>query len=123
MNKLILKTKQEICTAVDSGYTVHSDTPAYTVIKHAKKGYLISCVNGHSVGLSGEEGTEWENVLNGTEFFIPTERLNDKLIYNMRVYGGSFAGHIANAFQAADYDNEAKLLTCFRELFTSYLKF
>ena len=31
--------------------------------------YLIKGSNGYTIGLSGEEGTEYENKLNGSDFF------------------------------------------------------
>jgi hypothetical protein len=39
---------------------------------------------------------------------------------NMRMYGGSFAGHIANAYFVADSTNVVRLVDAFPELFEKY---
>ena len=38
----------------------------------------------------------------------------------MRQIGGSFAQHLARAFQAADGDNRARILAAFPDLFERY---
>lgn len=63
-----LTTAQEIKKAVDEGKEVYMGSEFYKVIK--KNGeYLIKGSNGYTIGLSGEEGTEYENKLNGSDFF------------------------------------------------------
>lgn len=65
-----LHTAQEIKKAVDEGKTVYSGNEAYTVVKDKLGQYLIKCsLNGYCVGLSGQEGTQYENKLNGTNFY------------------------------------------------------
>lgn len=66
-------TKQEIIQAVNEGKRVFWGNKSYEVIKDSKDQFLISYLNGkHCIGLYGEEGTKYENVLNGEEsdFFI-----------------------------------------------------
>jgi hypothetical protein len=60
---------EDIKTAVDLGYTVYSDSKSYTVIKKGD-GYFISYHGGGMIGLHGQEGTEYERVLNGKNFWI-----------------------------------------------------
>jgi len=65
-----LYTVQEIKKAVDEGKTVYSGNEAYTVIKDKVGQYLIICsLNNYCIGLSGLEGTQYENKLNGTNFY------------------------------------------------------
>jgi hypothetical protein len=64
-----LHTPQEIKKAVDEGKTVFCDTAYYTVIKDNINQYFIKGQNGHLIGLTGMEGTKYENDLNGCNFF------------------------------------------------------
>lgn len=65
-----LHTVQEIRKAVDEGKTVYSGNEAYTVQKNKFGNYNIICsLNGYCIGLSGLEGTQYENKLNGTNFY------------------------------------------------------
>lgn len=69
--KVELTTKAEIIEAVDAGKDVYCDGGGYKVIKDSKGQFLIkSNINGRCIGLSGDEGTEYENVLNGTDFYV-----------------------------------------------------
>lgn len=63
-----LNTIPEIKEAVDNGLKVYADTLRYEVIKDKNGEYLIKC-GSYCVGLTGKAGTEWENKLNGTNFF------------------------------------------------------
>lgn len=66
-------TKQEIINAVNEGKSVFCGSVAYQVVKDSNGQFLISYLNGkHCIGLHGLEGTQYENVLNGSEsdFFI-----------------------------------------------------
>lgn len=71
-DRIYLVSISDIKRAVDMGKTVHMETEAYNVIKNPKNGdYLIKFIgNGHCVGLHGVEGTEYENKLNGKNFFF-----------------------------------------------------
>jgi hypothetical protein len=69
--KTILTTIPEIKAAIDAGRPVKCDSEAYDVIKDRLGQYLIICrSNGYCIGLHGQEGTQYENVLNGTKFYI-----------------------------------------------------
>lgn len=68
MNRVYLSTIEEIKKAVDTGKTVYADTAYYTVVK-GKFEYLIKANNGHYIGLHGQVGTKFENVLNGVKFW------------------------------------------------------
>jgi DNA repair protein RadC len=69
--KVELTTKAEIIEAVNSGKDVYCEGGGYKVIKDSKGQFLIkSNINGRCIGLSGDEGTEYENVLNGTDFYV-----------------------------------------------------
>lgn len=64
-----LTTPQEIKDAVDAGKTVYAGSGIYLVIKDKIGQYLIKCTaNGSCVGLTGQEGTKYENRLNGSDF-------------------------------------------------------
>jgi hypothetical protein len=66
----ILKTPEEIKKAVDEGLNVYCGSNSYKVIKDNQNQYLIVCTtNKHAIGLTGEEGTEYETKLNGTSFY------------------------------------------------------
>ena len=66
-------TVKEIKQAVDDGIRVEMSNGNYVVIKDRIGQYLIKCLdNDHVVGLSGLEGTKYENVTNfpEDEFYI-----------------------------------------------------
>ena len=66
-------TVQEIKQAIDDGKKVHIYEGSYEVIKDSISQYLIHCLcNDNYVGLSGREGTKYENVANYPEkdFYI-----------------------------------------------------
>ena len=66
----VLNTPQEIKEAINAGKTVYAGSSIYEVIKDNKGQYLIKCtLNDYCVGLTGQEGTPYENVLNSTENF------------------------------------------------------
>lgn len=66
-----LKTIEEIKEAVNEGRKVFCDSEAYIVIKGRSEDYYITCIsNQYTIGLHGKEGTKYENVLNGSNFFI-----------------------------------------------------
>lgn len=71
MQRVILRTIPEIKKAVDSGERVYSDSTTNAVSKDSKTGeYVIrSIYNNSIVGLHGKKGTDYENNLNGMEFF------------------------------------------------------
>lgn len=61
----------DIKSAVDKGETVYSDNEAYKVIKDSKGQYMIKCtLNGYCIGLHGAVGSQYEDKLNGTNFYI-----------------------------------------------------
>lgn len=64
-----LSTVQEIRKAVDEGKEVYAGSEFYKVVKGKNGQYLIKASNGYTVGLSGQEGTQYENKLNGSDFF------------------------------------------------------
>lgn len=65
-----LTTIQEIKQAVDQGKEVYADSALYKVEKNKYGQYYIKCTsNGHCIGLTGHEGTAYENQLNGFSFF------------------------------------------------------
>jgi hypothetical protein len=74
MNALSTKTLtdiNDIKKMVDEGKTVYSSNEAYQVIKDSKGQYMIKCtLNGYCIGLHGAVGSEYENKLNGTNFYI-----------------------------------------------------
>ena len=66
-------TVQEIKQAIDEGKQVHLYGGSYEVIKDNIPQYLIHCLcNDNYIGLSGMEGTKYENVANYPEkdFYI-----------------------------------------------------
>lgn len=66
-------TLEEIKQAVDSGNTVNWSNHSYEVIKDSFGQYLINFgPTGFCISLSGQDGTEYENVLNGSpeDFYI-----------------------------------------------------
>lgn len=66
-----METITEIKAAIDAGKAVKCGSDAYDVIKDTLGQYLIVCnLNGYTVGLHGVEGTQYENVLNGKDFYI-----------------------------------------------------
>lgn len=72
--KVELITKKEIIEAVNSGKKVYCGGGGYEVIKDSKGQYLIICMsNNHCVGLSGTDGTQYENVLNHSDFYVEEE--------------------------------------------------
>lgn len=64
-----LKTIGDIKSAVDQGKTVFSDTREYSVVKDGSEYYIVCSINGHTIGLHGMAGTEYEFRLNGTKFW------------------------------------------------------
>jgi len=67
--KTTLNTPEEIKSAIDAGKTVYAGSGIYLAIKDTKGQYLIKCTaNGSCVGLTGAEGTKYENRLNGSDF-------------------------------------------------------
>lgn len=67
-----LRTIQEIKDAVDAGETVKCDNGNYSVIKDSIGQYLITFDHSdYCIGLHGKKGTQYENQLNGTRFFVP----------------------------------------------------
>ena len=86
---------QEIKAAVDAGKTVYCGNDNYKVIKDSKNQYLIHCtLNDYYVGLHGLENTPYENVLNGTNFYIKqNERIEFiQLIARMTMDGEEIDG-------------------------------
>lgn len=72
--KVELKTKAEIIEAVDAGKDVYCEGGGYKVIKDSKEQFIIKCTsNNHCIGLSEEDGTEYENVLNARGFYYMEE--------------------------------------------------
>jgi hypothetical protein len=69
MVRLLLLEIEDIKSAVDLGRTVYCDSKSYTVIKKGGE-YFITYHGGGMIGLHGEEGTEYERVLNGKLFWI-----------------------------------------------------
>lgn len=66
----VLNTPQEIREAVNQGKEVYAGSSLYKVIKDSKDQFLIKCtINGYCVGLTGQEGTPYENRLNADNFF------------------------------------------------------
>jgi hypothetical protein len=66
-------TINEIKAAVNAGKTVYCGTRAYIVIRNSvnPEDYLIKCtINDYCIGLHGVAGTEYENKLNGTGFWV-----------------------------------------------------
>jgi hypothetical protein len=70
MKAIYLNSIEEIKEAVDNGIIVYSDTAFYKVIKDKYNNYLIKANNGFVIGLHGQEGTEYENILNGNKFWF-----------------------------------------------------
>jgi hypothetical protein len=71
LNTQQLITIKDIKAAVDKGKTVYSDSEAYKVIKDSKGQYMIKCtLNGYCIGLHGAVGSQYEDKLNGTKFYI-----------------------------------------------------
>jgi hypothetical protein len=67
----VLNTPQEIKEAVNQGKEVYAGSSIYKVIKDSKDQFLIKCtINGYCIGLTGQEGTPYENVLNSRENFF-----------------------------------------------------
>jgi len=65
-----LTTVQEIKKAVDEGKTVYMENEAYQVIKDKIGQYMIKCtLNGYCIGLHGAVGSQYEDKLNGTNFY------------------------------------------------------
>lgn len=68
-----ITTIEEIKKAVDSGLDVRCDNNRYVVLGHKPTGryYIVDKYNAsYSIGLHGKPGTDFENVLNGTHFYI-----------------------------------------------------
>ena len=69
-NKIILNNVEEIKKFVDIGVSVFCDNINYIVMKDSKKHYIIHYIHtDYYIGLTGREGTKYENILNGVEFF------------------------------------------------------
>ena len=65
-----LTTIAEIKNAVNKGRKVYCGNSAYQVIKDNIGQWLIKCsLNGYCIGLHGQEGTQYENQLNGENFY------------------------------------------------------
>lgn len=64
---------EDIKTAVDLGHTVYCDSKSYTVIKKGDE-YFITYHGGGMIGLHGQEGTPYERVLNGKNFWIEGDK-------------------------------------------------
>ena len=65
-----LETIPEIKAAVDANKDVRCGNDGYSVCKDSAGQYLIICsANGHTIGLTGREGTEYERILNGSNFY------------------------------------------------------
>ena len=65
-----LNTIEDIRAAVDAGETVRCDGGNYEVIKDSLDQYLIHFRGSdYYIGLHGMEGTEYERVLNGKDFY------------------------------------------------------
>lgn len=72
--KFPLTTISAIKQAVDNGNTVYAGSKAYQVIKDKIGQYLINHVGTDwHVGLHGQEGTKYENALNGYNFFMEVQ--------------------------------------------------
>jgi hypothetical protein len=72
-----LYTIKEIKDAVDKGLKVKSVNDVIDVIKDKNGNYLlVSSLNQFTIGLHGKEGTKYETVLNGTNFYIKEEIKN-----------------------------------------------
>lgn len=66
---------QQIKKAIDDGLTVKWCNANYDVIKDSIGQYLIVCrLNGYTIGLHGQKGSSYENVLNADEsgFYVVT---------------------------------------------------
>jgi len=62
---------KEIKEAVDAGKVVRCDRGGYTVIKDSGNTYQIKHEGSdYCIGLHGKPGTQHENRLNGTGFYI-----------------------------------------------------
>ena len=65
-----LTTIEEIKKAVDAGETVYCGNEGSEVYKDRTGDYNIECKgNGYIISLHGLPGTQYENRLNGAEFF------------------------------------------------------
>lgn len=66
-----LETAAEVRAAVDAGHTVKCNGGGYDVIKDSIGQYLIHFPpNNNYIGLAGRAGTEYEDHLNGRDFYI-----------------------------------------------------
>ena len=66
-----LETIAEIKTAIDAGLTVKCDNGNYTAFKDSIGQYLIRFdYSDYCIGLHGMAGTEYENSLNGKNFYV-----------------------------------------------------
>lgn len=74
-----LSTVQEIRKAVDEGKEVYAGSEFYKVVKGKNGQYLIKASNGYTVGLSGQEGTQYENKLNGSDFFYKNQVVDENV--------------------------------------------
>lgn len=64
-------TAAEIRKAVDQGKTVYAGSGAYEVFKDSNGEYLIKCtLNNSFTGLTGMQGTKYEDRLNMSKFAI-----------------------------------------------------
>jgi hypothetical protein len=119
MHRLELKTLQDITAAVEGGYAVNVDTKNYIVECIDRSHFITNLQTGDKEPLELSPG-----VLNGANFYVvinATTRI--KIVNMMEIYGGSFARHIGRALACADYENEARLIHTFNDLFIQYLKY
>jgi len=82
-----LTTIAEIKNAVNKGRRVYCGNSAYQVIKDNIGQWLIKCsLNGYCIGLHGQEGTQYENQLNGEHFYTEYSAtyLEDNLVESLR---------------------------------------
>jgi len=100
-----LETIEEIKAAVDAGHAVHCGNDGYTVTKDSIGQYLIKYAhNNYCVGLHGMEGTKYEGVLNGGDFYsYPLER---KFNVYIHLHGEYTAADDGAAFELAMNDIE-----------------
>jgi hypothetical protein len=82
-----LESIAEIKNAVNKGRKVYCGNSAYQVIKDNKGQYLIKCsLNDYCIGLHGLEGTQYENQLNGENFYTEYSAtyLDSNLVESLR---------------------------------------
>jgi hypothetical protein len=82
-----LESIAEIKNAVNKGRKVYCGNSAYLVIKDKVGQWLIKCsLNGYCIGLHGQVGTDYENQLNGENFYTEYSAtyLEDNLVESLR---------------------------------------